>query len=44
MDALQEQFDSPPGPYLEGDDKAKSDGAWRTYNVKVSKLANRVPR
>jgi hypothetical protein len=23
---------------LEGDDRAKMDGAWRTYNVRVSKL------
>jgi hypothetical protein len=38
MDALQAQFDNPPGPHLKGDDKAKNDGAWRAYNVRVSKL------
>jgi hypothetical protein len=38
LDVLQDQFDNPPGPHLEGGDKAKMDGAWRAYNVRVSKL------
>jgi hypothetical protein len=35
LDVLQDQFDNPPGPHLEGDDKAKMDGAWRACNVRV---------
>jgi hypothetical protein len=38
MDVLKDQFDNPPGPHLEGDDKANLDGAWRAYNVRASKL------
>jgi hypothetical protein len=37
LDVLQDQFDNPPGPQLEGDDKAKMDGAWRAYNARVPK-------
>jgi hypothetical protein len=38
LDVLQDQFDNPPGPHLQGDNKAKMDGAWRGYNTRVSKL------
>jgi hypothetical protein len=38
LDVLQDQFENPPGPHLDGDDKAKMDGALREYNVRVSKL------